>query len=87
MSVMIDTVGTATAKARYNRIAPLYDRIQTMSERAFKPFRKRLWAQAQGKVLEVGVGTGLNISFYPQGVRVTAMDLSDQMLARAQERA
>jgi ubiquinone/menaquinone biosynthesis C-methylase UbiE len=38
-------------------------------------------------VLEVGVGTGKNIAFYPPGVHVTAIDLSSKMLARARQRA
>jgi ubiquinone/menaquinone biosynthesis C-methylase UbiE len=37
--------------------------------------------------LEVGVGTGKNLAFYPSGAQMTAIDLSDQMLARARRRA
>jgi ubiquinone/menaquinone biosynthesis C-methylase UbiE len=38
-------------------------------------------------VLEVGVGTGKNIAFYPEGVRVTGVDLTPGMLDRARKRA
>jgi len=38
-------------------------------------------------VLEVGVGTGKNMPYYPAGIRVTAVDLSGQMLSRARRRA
>jgi ubiquinone/menaquinone biosynthesis C-methylase UbiE len=38
-------------------------------------------------VLEVGVGTGKNMPFYPAGVEITAIDLSPEMLDRARIRA
>jgi ubiquinone/menaquinone biosynthesis C-methylase UbiE len=38
-------------------------------------------------VLEVGVGTGKNIPYYPPGAHVTGVDLSERMLARARRRA
>ncbi len=87
MSVVTDAVATAATKARYNRRAPLYDRMQGMQERRFKPFREKLCQQARGEVLEVGVGTGRNMLFYPAGVRLTGIDLSDQMLERARKLA
>jgi len=80
---------TAQTQARYNRIARLYDVMEAPVERwAFGPWRTRLWAQVEGKrILEVGVGTGKNIPYYPEDVRVTAVDLSEGMLARARRRA
>jgi ubiquinone/menaquinone biosynthesis C-methylase UbiE len=49
----------------------------------------RAWAcrQASGDVLEVAVGTGLNLEHYPDDVNVTGIDLSDAMLDIARERA
>lgn len=87
MSAITNASATATTKARYDRIAPLYDRMEGMMEPLFKPFRERLWIQAHGKVLEVGIGTGKNLPFHPRGVHVVGIDLSDRMLARARERA
>jgi ubiquinone/menaquinone biosynthesis C-methylase UbiE len=50
--------------------------------------RRRLWEQAQGhRVLEVGVGTGRNVPYYPSESRVVAVDLSPGMLQRAVRRA
>lgn len=83
----IDPIATAQAKARYNRIAPFYDFIESLSERRFKPWREMLWRYAHGNVLEVGVGTGKNFPYYPPNVTVTGIDLADQMLARARSRA
>jgi ubiquinone/menaquinone biosynthesis C-methylase UbiE len=49
----------------------------------------RAWVcgQASGDVLEVAVGTGRNLAFYPPDVRLTGVDFSPEMLARAQRRA
>ncbi|SFW85980.1 class I SAM-dependent methyltransferase [Amycolatopsis australiensis] len=49
----------------------------------------RQWAcgQASGAVLEVAVGTGLNLPWYPAGVTLTGLDLSSGMLGVARERA
>lgn len=49
----------------------------------------RNWAcgQATGKVLEVAVGTGLNLDAYPDDVTLTAIDLSDAMLDIARGRS
>src|SRR5829696_4624682 len=49
----------------------------------------RQWAcsQARGNVLEVAVGTGLNLEAYPRGVTLTGIDLSEAMLDIARGRA
>ncbi len=84
------TAATATTRNRYNRAARFYDLHQSMMERLLmRRLRKRLWerAPATGAILEIGVGTGVNIPYYPPAVRATAIDLSDRMLARASHRA
>jgi len=80
---------TQVTRKRYNRIAPLYDLMETFVERArFQKWRARLWSRVRpGRILEVGVGTGKNMPYYPPGARVTAIDLSEAMLARARSRA
>ncbi len=87
MSNEIDLKATATTKARYNRIARIYDLAEAMSERRFKPWREKLWRQTNGNILEVGVGTGKNLPYHPRGAKVIGIDLADQMLVRARERA
>ncbi len=87
MSTGIDARATAKTKARYNRIAPIYDLVETLSEGRFRPWREKLLSSVQGQILEIGVGTGKNLPYYPRGANVTGIDLSDQMLARAQKRA
>ncbi len=80
---------TAVTKARYDRIAPFYDLMEWFTERsAFQAWRRKLWSRVPaGRVLEVGVGTGKNMPYYPKGAQVTAIDLSDRMLEQAQRRA
>jgi len=85
---MIDPNATARTKARYNRMAGLYDRLEFLMEFPAREWRKRVWDQVRpGKILEVGIGTGKNMPYYPAGAEICGIDLSDGMLAQARERA
>lgn len=87
MSLKPDPQATAVTRRRYQRIAPVYDSMQVLSERRFHDWRKRLWALVQGpSVLEVGVGTGKNMLFYPAGIAITGIDLTPGMLECADRR-
>jgi phosphatidylethanolamine/phosphatidyl-N-methylethanolamine N-methyltransferase len=88
-AMKVDPIATAQTKARYDRNAPLYDLIEgPMELLAFRRWREKLWAQVHGgRVLEVGVGTGKNFSYYPKDAQVTAVDISERMLERARRRA
>lgn len=88
MSGSVDSLETSRTRARYNRIAPIYDRMETLAELHFSPLRERLWSRVQpGRVLEVGVGTGKNFSYHPPGAEVVGIDLSDGMLEQARRKA
>ena len=79
---------TARTRARYQRISSLYDLMEILPEQRYLPWREKLWAHVKGpQVLEVGVGTGKNMPYYPAGVKVTAIDLTPGMLQRAQNKA
>lgn len=79
---------TTIIRRRYDRIAPLYDLIDAPMELGARRWRPALWSRLRGpRVLELGVGTGKNIPFYPAGAEVTATDISERMLARAARRA
>jgi len=83
-----DEAATVLTRNRYQRLAPWYDQMQGMSEKRFMPWRTRLWSQVLGpRVLEVGVGTGKNMTYYPEGLHITAIDLTPGMLERARKRA
>ena len=72
----------------YDRYAPLYDRI---FGRVLEPGRRAMVQAAAalqpGRVLEVGVGTGLTLAGYPPSASVVGIDLSHDMLERARRRA
>jgi ubiquinone/menaquinone biosynthesis C-methylase UbiE len=53
----------------------------------FQDMRARLLPRAEGRVLEIGVGTGANIPFYPPSASLTAIDESGDMLSVAARRA
>jgi len=73
----------------YQRLAPKYDRSLRFWERILSIPEARRWigGQANGEVLEIGVGTGLNLPFYSPDVQLTGADLSPAMLALARQRA
>jgi phosphatidylethanolamine/phosphatidyl-N-methylethanolamine N-methyltransferase len=84
----LDNDATALTRTRYQRIAPLYDKIESLMEGRFRPWRQKLWQSVRGpEVLEVGVGTGKNIEFWPVNAEITAIDLTPEMLAIARQRA
>ncbi len=80
---------TETARRRYDRVARTYDLEQALPDRfGLGRLRKSLWSRVgPGEILEVGVGTGRNFRHYPPRIRVTAIDLSPEMLRRADARA
>jgi len=54
-----------------------------MSNRRLVEYRRRIVPQARGRVLEIGIGSGLNLSFYGQVARVVGIDPSAGLLRRA----
>lgn len=86
-----DYSGTRVENAFVERV---YDKIASVYDLAFGPIlqpgRRRAMTvmnPAPGtRVLEIGVGTGLNLSLYPSHCDVTAIDFSAEMLVRAEER-
>lgn len=72
-------------KKRYNRVSGIYDMMDRMIK---EQWRKDLLSQVSGKVLEAGVGTGANISYYPENIQsLTGIDFSKGMLRVAKEKA
>ena len=73
---------------RYQRISRLYDFMEILPEKMYHKWRKTLWAGVKGpKVLEVGVGTGKNIEFYPPELDITAIDLTPGMMEFSKKKA
>lgn len=75
-----------TVRRSYARWAPIYDltfgRITGVGRRRAVSVMNRLG----GRVLEVGVGTGLSLPQYLPGVEVTGIDASAEMLAKARDK-
>jgi ubiquinone/menaquinone biosynthesis C-methylase UbiE len=79
---------TAKVLRVWEKSAPSYDRqIAFFEEIQFGGGREWLGARARGRVLEVAIGTGLNLPHYPADVTVTGIELSPAMLAIARQRA
>lgn len=79
----------ARRRRAWDKQAPRYDKQIGWFERHLFGEDNRTWAcsRAQGDVLEVAVGTGLNLSAFGPDVRVTGIDLSPAMLDIARRRA
>lgn len=76
------------AEAYWRDEAASFDAMIARVDRRFLA-ASRAWvcARAAGDVLEVAIGTGLNLPHYADGVRLTGLDLSPEMLAGARRRA
>ncbi|MGH3366001.1 MAG: class I SAM-dependent methyltransferase [Nocardioidaceae bacterium] len=72
----------------WDRHAVTYDRQMRWMDRVlFKDTRAWVCTRATGDVLEVAVGTGLNLEHYPADVRIAGVDWSEEMLTKARGRA
>jgi phosphatidylethanolamine/phosphatidyl-N-methylethanolamine N-methyltransferase len=83
MAADIDRAGVEKA---YERWAPIYDLV---FGRVFDRGRQSTIAEADrigGRILDVGVGTGLSLSDYSRDIRICGVDISEPMLRRAQAR-
>jgi SAM-dependent methyltransferase len=83
MTLELDQV---TVKKAYARWAPVYDLV---FGKLFDRGRQAAVAAAEqvgGRILEVGVGTGISLPGYSPGNRIVGIDLSEPMLRKARER-
>lgn len=86
-ALSVAAVETDFVNGVYEKLASIYDyvfgptlhagRLQALQRMAISP---------GDRILEVGVGTGINLSLYPKDCSITGIDLSDSMLERAYER-
>ena len=85
---VIDKRDTEITRRRYQRLSRFYDLMETMAEKRYHPWRERIWSYVNGgPVLEVGVGTGKNLSYYPASAYITCIDLTPGMLEQAKRKA
>jgi SAM-dependent methyltransferase/predicted ester cyclase len=72
----------------FDKQAPKYDKSMSRFERLlFAGNRNWVCGQAEGEVLELAAGTARNLTFYPEGVMVTGIELSPEMAALGRKRA
>jgi len=72
----------------------VYEKLATVYDLTFGPAlhpgrivaKERMKIRPGDRVLEVGIGTGINVSLYPRTCHVTGIDLSAKMLEKAHER-
>ena len=68
--------------------AAVYDPLSARTERKIgADLKRQLLANARGRVLEIGVGTGLSFPHYPPNVELAGVEPSPHMLKRARRRA
>ncbi|MCB8821641.1 class I SAM-dependent methyltransferase [Microvirga rosea] len=83
---MTDAPTTALMRKAYARWAPIYDVVyDKLTEPAARAAVNAAVACGP-RVLEAGVGTGLSLGYYPSHAEVYGVDLSEDMLRRAQDK-
>jgi phosphatidylethanolamine/phosphatidyl-N-methylethanolamine N-methyltransferase len=87
-ALSVTAVENAFVEGVYDKLAKVYDLIfgPTLHPGRLRAIQ-RMDIQPGERVLEVGVGTGINLSLYPKQCSVTGIDFSGSMLEKARERA
>ncbi len=73
-------------KSAYRRWAPVYDNTFGRVASEGRKHAVEIINQSRGRVLEVGVGTGLSLPAYRRSLEIVGIDLSPEMLDKARER-
>ncbi|WP_230293154.1 class I SAM-dependent methyltransferase [Croceicoccus sp. Ery5] len=77
---------TASVAAAYDKWAPIYDLVFGNVFATGRALSIAAAEQVGGRILEVGVGTGISLPRYSKDVRLVGVDISDSMLDKARER-
>lgn len=73
-------------RATYAEYADLMDRLDRADRFLAGRYRRRQFATAEGRVLDVACGTGANFRYLPETVELVGVDISPEMVAKARER-
>lgn len=74
-------------KKVYKRYAPYYDAVfGKVLDHGRQEMLKQMTFENGDRILEVGVGTGISLTSYPTNTTVVGIDISPEMLEKAQER-
>ena len=88
------TAQLSVAAVENDFVAGVYEKLASVYDLAFGPTLqpgrvraiRQMGIKPGERVLEVGVGTGINLSLYPKDCRITGIDFSSSMLEKARER-
>ena len=83
---MTATMTTAGVAQAYDRWAPIYDLVFGPVFRQGRASAIRAVDRIGGRILEVGVGTGISLPGYARSSRLTGIDISEDMLDKARDR-
>lgn len=84
--VGIGRIDEEVVKSAYRRWAPVYDHTFGLVAAEGRKHAVELINKRHGRVLEVGVGTGLSLPAYASHLDIVGIDLSPEMLEKARER-
>ncbi len=88
MEIIINNQDKDTIRLKYDRYSKKYNLFKGHLELlGVRKLRKELLKNASGKILEIAVGTGKNLKFYPRYSDITAIDISIGMLDIARKKA
>jgi phosphatidylethanolamine/phosphatidyl-N-methylethanolamine N-methyltransferase len=82
----LPVMDTTSVRDAYRRWAPIYDLTFGKIAEAGRKHAVQIINRRRGRVLEVGVGTGLSLPCYGSHLTITGIDLSPEMLAKAENK-
>jgi phosphatidylethanolamine/phosphatidyl-N-methylethanolamine N-methyltransferase len=86
-ALSVTAVETDFVTGVYEKMASVYDWVFGPTLHAGRlQAMQRMAIAANDRILEVGVGTGINLGLYPKDCHVTGIDLSEGMLEKAHDR-
>ncbi len=83
---MADDISRSTIEKAYARWAPVYDLVFGKVFGRGRAVSIEAAERIGGRILEVGVGTGISLPAYSRNNRIVGIDISAPMLRKAQER-
>lgn len=82
----VERMDEDSIRSAYRRWAPVYDHTFGLVAAEGRKHTVEIVNQNKGRVLEVGVGTGLSLPIYGRHLEIVGIDLSPEMLEKARER-
>lgn len=72
--------------SKWDNASRTFDFMNRGIERRFGVKKREWFSRASGRTLLVAVGTGLDLEYFPSGLKVVGIDISEKMIAKAQEK-